>query len=94
LQQVPDEFDTWVREVVARLEDAAARRERAIDEAYAELAHLAGDRGAFARAVKSLPDRWIRPAMFLRLDGRSTELAVWRHVRPEASDPFTTDEEN
>ncbi|MFF4099347.1 RNA ligase [Streptomyces sp. NPDC001903] len=94
LQQVPDEFDTWVREVVARLEDAAAERERAIDEAYARLAPLAGDRGAFARAVKALPDRWIRPAMFLRLDGRSTALAVWRQVRPEASDPFTTDEEN
>ncbi|TDU74537.1 RNA ligase [Streptomyces sp. KS 21] len=94
LEQVPDEFDSWVREVVARLEDAAAQRERAIDEAFAGLAPLAGDRGAFARAVRALPDRRIRPAMFLRLDGRSTELAVWRDVRPEASDPFTTDEEN
>lgn len=91
---MPDEFDTWVREVVARLEDAAAQRERAIDEAYAGLAHLAGDRAAFARAAKALPDRWIRAAMFLRLDGRSTELVVWRDVRPEASDPFTTDEEH
>ncbi|MER7463609.1 T4 RnlA family RNA ligase [Streptomyces sp. NPDC097981] len=94
LQQVPDEFDAWVREVVAGLEDAAAQRERAIDEAFAQLAHLTGDRGAFARAAKALPDRWIRAAMFLRLDSRSTELVVWRDVRPEASDPFTTDEEN
>ncbi|MEV0411597.1 RNA ligase [Streptomyces sp. NPDC050448] len=94
LEQVPDEFDTWVREVVASLEDAAAQREGAIDEAFAQLAHLAGDRGGFARAVKALPDRWIRAAMFLRLDNRSTELVVWRDVRPEASDPFTTDEEN
>ncbi|MFE6846722.1 RNA ligase [Streptomyces sp. NPDC057686] len=94
LEQVPDEFDTWVREVVARLEDAAAQRERAIDEAFARLAPLAGDRGAFARAVQALPDRRIRPAMFLRLDNRSTELVVWRDVRPESSDPFTTDEEN
>ncbi|MFI5999606.1 RNA ligase [Streptomyces sp. NPDC051366] len=94
LEQVPDEFDTWVREVVTRLEDAAAQRERAIDEAFAQLAPLAGDRGAFARAVRALPDRRIRPAMFLRLDNRSTELVVWRDVRPEPSDPFTTDEEN
>ncbi|MET9888239.1 T4 RnlA family RNA ligase [Streptomyces sp. NPDC006430] len=94
LEQVPDEFDAWVREVVARLDAAAAQRERAIDEAFAQLAHLAGDRGAFARAVKALPDRWMRAAMFLRLDDRSTELVVWRDVRPEASDPFTTDEEN
>ncbi|MGW2585921.1 RNA ligase [Streptomyces virginiae] len=94
LDQVPDEFDVWVREVIERLESEAALRERAIDEAYAGLAHLAADRGAFARAVKALPAREIRAAMFLRLDGRSTELAVWRNVRPETSDPFTNDEEN
>ncbi|WP_314247721.1 RNA ligase [Streptomyces kutzneri] len=94
LDQVPDEFDAWVREVIERIESEAARRERANDEAYAGLAHLAADRGAFARAVKTLPDREVRAAMFLRLDGRSTELAVWRNVRPETSDPFTNDEEN
>ncbi|MGW5348096.1 RNA ligase [Streptomyces sp. HUAS TT3] len=94
LEQVPDEFDTWVRGVIARLEDEAARRERAIDEAFAQLAHLASDRGAFARAAKALPDSGIRAALFLRLDNRPTELVVWRHVRPQASDPFTTDEEN
>ncbi|MFF4421821.1 RNA ligase [Streptomyces sp. NPDC001549] len=94
LDQVPDEFDAWVREVIERIESEAARRERANDEAYAGLVHLAADRGAFARAVKTLPDREVRAAMFLRLDGRSTELAVWRNVRPETSDPFTNDEEN
>ncbi|MGW0750865.1 phosphatase domain-containing protein [Streptomyces sp. NPDC002587] len=94
LEQVPDEFDTWVREVIARLEDAAARHERAIDEAYAGLVHLAADRGAFARAVKELGDRGVRAAMFMRLDGRSTELTTWRHVRPETGDPYITDEEN
>ncbi|MET9572863.1 AAA family ATPase [Streptomyces virginiae] len=94
LEQVPDEFDHWVREVIAGLEEAAARHERAIDEAYAGLAHLAADRGAFARAVAQLPDRTVRPAMFMRLDGRPTELTTWRRVRPEAADPYITDEEN
>ncbi|MFD9359855.1 RNA ligase [Streptomyces sp. NPDC060031] len=94
LEQVPDEFDTWVRSVIERLEEEAARRERAIDEAYAAIAHLAGDRGAFARAAKELPDARIRGALFQRLDNRPTELFVWRQVRPETSDPFTTDEEN
>ncbi|MET9606904.1 AAA family ATPase [Streptomyces sp. NPDC006512] len=93
LEQVPDEFDAWVREVIARLEERAAAHERAIDEAYAGLAHLAGDRGAFARAVKELPDREVRPAMFLRLDGRPTELTTWRRVRPEVADSYATDEE-
>ncbi|MFC9292621.1 RNA ligase [Streptomyces sp. NPDC057011] len=94
LEQVPDEFDSWVREVIARLEEEAARHERAIDEAYAGLVHLAGDRGAFARAVQELGDRTVRPAMFQRLDGRPTELTTWRQVRPETADPYTTDEED
>ncbi|MEV7612074.1 RNA ligase [Streptomyces sp. NPDC089799] len=95
LEQVPDEFDAWVRGVIARLEDAAAARQRAIDEAYGTVAHLGADRGAFARAVKALPvEPGIRSAMFLRLDGRPTDLLVWRAVRPETADPFTTDEEN
>ncbi|MFJ6780201.1 AAA family ATPase [Streptomyces yangpuensis] len=94
LEQVPDEFDHWVREVIAGLEEAAARHERAIDEAYAGLADLTADRGAFARAVAKLPDRTVRPAMFMRLDGRSTELTTWRQVRPETADPYIADEEN
>lgn len=94
LEQVPDEFDSWVRGVVAGIEKQVADRERAIDEAFRSLAHLGGDRGAFARAVRALPDAALRPAMFLRLDGRPTELVTYRSTRPEASDPFKTDEEN
>ncbi|MFG2286665.1 RNA ligase [Streptomyces sp. NPDC048595] len=94
LEQVPDEFDAWVHEVIARIEKNVAGREHAIDEAYRSLAHLAGDRGAFARAVRELPDAAVRPAMFQRLDGRPTELVTYRSFRPEASDPFKNDEEN
>ncbi|MET9437166.1 RNA ligase [Streptomyces sp. NPDC006551] len=94
LEQVPDEFDAWVRGVIARLEDEAEARSRAIEDAYRSIAHLAADRGAFARAVRDLRDEGLRAAMFLRLDGRPTDLVVWRAVRPEATDPFTTDQEN
>ncbi|WP_069773460.1 RNA ligase [Streptomyces sp. LUP30] len=94
LEQVPDEFDAWVRALVAGIEKQVEDRERAIDDAFRSLAPLAGDRGAFARAVGALPDPALRPAMFLRLDGRPTELVTYRSVRPEASDPFQTDEEN
>ncbi|MEE1830162.1 RNA ligase [Streptomyces sp. SP17KL33] len=94
LEQVPDEFDAWVRGVVAGIDKQVEDRERAIDEAFRSLAHLAGDRGAFARAVRQLPDAAVRPAMFQRLDGRSTVLVTYRSTRPEASDPFKNDEEN
>lgn len=94
LEQVPDEFDAWVREVIGRIEQAVADRERAIDEAFRSLAPLADDRAAFARAARALPDAAVRPAMFQRLDGRTTELMTYRSARPEAADPFKTDEEN
>lgn len=94
LEQVPDEFDAWVRGVIARIEKDVADRERAIDDAYRSLAHLTGDRAVFARAAQALPDAAVRPAMFLRLEGRTTELATYRSVRPEASDPFKNDQEN
>lgn len=94
LEQVPDEFDAWVRGVVAGIDKQVEDRERAIDEAFRSLAHLAGDRGAFARAVRELPDAALRPAMFQRLDGRPTVLVTYRSTRPEAADPFKNDEEN
>ncbi|RSS82275.1 RNA ligase [Streptomyces sp. WAC06614] len=94
LELVPDEFDTWVRTVVDRIETACAQRERDVDAAYASLAHLGADRAAFARAVRALPDREVRATLFLRLDGRSTEFVTYRSARPETSDPFATDEEN
>ncbi|MFF8805660.1 T4 RnlA family RNA ligase [Streptomyces omiyaensis] len=94
LEQVPDEFDAWVRSVIAGLEETYAARQRAIDEAYARLEPLAADRGAFARAAGRLADPGLRSAVFLRLDGRATDLFVWRSLRPETADPFTTDEEN
>ncbi|MFH9552944.1 RNA ligase [Streptomyces sp. NPDC017435] len=94
LEQVPDEFDAWVRGVIAGIEKQVGDREQAIDAAFRSLARLADDRGAFARAAAALPDASLRPAMFLRLDGRPTELVTYRSARPEASDPFKTDEEN
>ncbi|MEU8890871.1 RNA ligase [Streptomyces sp. NPDC048442] len=94
LEQVPDEFDAWVRGVIARLEEALTDRERAIDDAYATIAHLGGDRAAFARAAQALADRAVRAAMFQRLAGKPTELLVWRSLKPVAADPFKTDEDS
>jgi RNA ligase len=94
LEQVPDEFDAWVRGVITRIERDVADRERAIDAAYRSIAHLAGDRAVFARAAQAQLDAAVRPAMFQRLEGRTTELITYRSLRPEAADPFKNDEEN
>lgn len=93
LEQVPDEFDTWVRSVAARLEhEARALDARAVNE-YAAIAHLSGDRGEFARAAQHIGHQGVRACMFLHLDGRPTDLHLWRAVKPEASAPFVADDE-
>ncbi|MCX5205321.1 T4 RnlA family RNA ligase [Streptomyces sp. NBC_00237] len=94
LEQVPDEFDAWVRGVITRLEEALSERERAIDAAYATISHLGGDRAAFARAAQALRDRAVKAAMFQRLEGKPTDLVVWRALKPVAADPFKTDEDS
>jgi RNA ligase len=93
LEQVPDEFDTWVRTVAARLEQAADTLvDRAVTE-FDAIAHHAGNRGEFARAAQSIDHPGVRAAMFLILDGKPAALHLWRSVRPESSTPFAADDE-
>jgi RNA ligase len=93
LDTVPDEFDTWVRTVVARLEqDAASLAEQARAE-YDLIAHLAGDRGAFARAAQGIAHQGVRACMFLLLDGRPIDLHLWRAIKPEATAPYVADDD-
>lgn len=93
LDAVPDEFDQWVKSVAARLEFQARQLQaRNVDE-YAKVAHLADDRGAFARTVQSIDDSAVRACMFLMLDGRPTGLHLWRAIRPETAAPYAADDE-
>lgn len=93
LETVPDEFDTWVRSVAARLDREATQREQLVNLAYRGIAHLATDRAAFAHAAQMISDPANRACMFLMLDGRPTGLHLWRAIKPEASVPFVADDE-
>jgi RNA ligase len=94
LETVPDEFDTWVRSVVARLEEQAAVLAERVTEEYQKIAHLSGDRGEFARAAQAIDGQAVRACMFLILDGRPVDLHLWRAIKPEASVPFVADDED
>jgi len=92
LDNVPDEFDQWVRGICADLTARADTLLAEIEAAFEELLPLAEDRGAFARAAQRL-DPAVRAAMFLMLDGKELALHIWRTIKPEVSTPFRDDEE-
>lgn len=92
LDNVPDEFDQWVRGICANLTAHADALLSEIEAAFEELAPLRADRGAFARAAQNLAPE-IRAALFLMLDGKDLALHIWRTVKPETTTPFRDDEE-
>lgn len=92
LDNVPDEFDQWVRGICAELTAHVEALELEIEDAFTERSHLRGDRAAFARSVAGL-DPTVRAAMFLRLDGKDLALHIWRNVKPDTVTPFRDDEE-
>jgi RNA ligase len=93
LDAVPDEFDQWVKSVIARLEFQARTLNARVVSEYAAISHLGADRGVFARAVQRIDDQAVRACMFLMLDGRSTDLHLWRAIRPETATPYVADDE-
>jgi RNA ligase len=78
--------------VCADLEARAVELTERIEAAHRDLAHLAGDRGAYARAAKDV-EGFVRAGMFLLLDGRPIAMHVWREVKPEATAGFRDDDE-
>lgn len=87
--RVPDEFATWVGEVVDRL--------RGLVASYVGMAHYEferigriPDRKAFAeQAVKTD----CRAALFRLYDGRSIEDLAWKSCRPRGDTPYAVDGE-
>lgn len=93
LEQVPDEFDAWVRSVVGRLERELDAVEVLVSHEFERIAHLGVDRGEFARAAQGIEHPAVRACMFLMLDGRPTGLHLWRAIKPDTAAPFRTDDE-
>lgn len=90
LDRVPDEFDRWVKDCIQNLM-ADYTRIRKWSEGY--LMDLLGETGELDRKAKAL---WIREhvpddmhsIVFLMLDEKRYEQAIWRKVKPEYAKPF------
>ncbi|GAB2936686.1 hypothetical protein GCM10027280_26010 [Micromonospora polyrhachis] len=82
VEPLPDEFHTWVREVVATLTATVEERVVEIETAYQEIVAALPEgwtRREFAQAVHQHPDRG---QLFLRLDGKDVRPLLWQRVRP------------
>jgi RNA ligase len=86
LENVPDEFDAWVRGIAADLTAKKGELEAEIDAAYAGLR-----KDFAAKANAHRPE--VRAGLFLKLDGRGLETHLWREAQPDALAPFRDDVE-
>lgn len=93
LENVPDEFDAWVRSTAAELELAAETIRLRIVDLHARMLPLAPTRADFARLAQQETESAVRSGLFLALDGKDLGPHCWKAVRPGPSTPFVTDEE-
>ena len=89
---VPDEFDSYVRGVVARLTDEFALASLSAGRLAESL--RGDDRGEIARSLTAATsDKTLRAAVFALLDGKDPAPIIWRSLYPAASRSFKEDDD-
>lgn len=88
IEQLPDEFHSWVSSIAREITDGVNRRHRELNDAFRDVVLRMPDgwqprtragRGTFAQAVSGHPDRW---AMFAILDAKDIWSDLWRRADP------------
>jgi len=87
LDRVPDEFDTWVKEVVRDLQTQFDTIKTDMEAEFRELI----DKKEFADKIADNPNRSL---LFKRLDSYSPQLdeMIWKLLKPKYEKPFKKDE--
>ncbi|MHB1773398.1 MAG: T4 RnlA family RNA ligase [Acidimicrobiales bacterium] len=92
IKGVPDEFDAYVRGVVARLTDEFALA--SLEAGRLGESFRGDDRGETARALTAATsDKTLRAAVFALLDGKDPSPIIWRSLYPSASKSFKEDDD-
>lgn len=89
LEDVPDEFNTYVRTTVEGFAAAVAERVARAEAVFATL-DPTWTRKEAAAAIAADPDRWL---VFRLLDGQPCEDIAWKELRPAADTAFAVDDE-
>lgn len=83
VEQIPDEFHSWVREVAAAFEqrfaELRANAQRVHEQIVAQVGEQAPRREYAAAAVTHQP---LTPYLFNLLDGRDPAAGIWKALRP------------
>lgn len=92
LENVPDEFDAWVRDTCDGLMQKADALRRTIMDTWGEIRYDFLSRRAAAQQISGYPPL-IRAGLFMLMDGKSIEPHVWHSIRPTAETPFRDTDE-
>jgi RNA ligase len=92
LERVPDEFDQWVRAVVADLHTNYAALDAEYRALYASLGPAASRRER-SEQIRKLPDKSAQSALFLLDSGQGIEHLIWRAIAPSRQ-AFTVDRDS
>jgi RNA ligase len=89
LDAVPDEFYAYVREEETRLRAGFDELATQVAHAYAHVAPngSVSDRAGVARALAPYP-KWVRSAVFSKLDNKNVDHLLWAQIRPAEHVPY------
>lgn len=79
LATLPDELHPWTRDVADQLTGAVEYHAARVERHFAQLAHLADDRPAFAAEAKQAHD--LTPWLFQRLDGKDYRTSILKTLK-------------
>ena len=92
LENVPDEFDEWAREVEGRIVDECDEYEFMARALYMHLLDrydISTQRGELARdLISSVDNSTLRGVVFAMIDKKDYAPIIWKAVYPMASSPF------
>ncbi len=88
LEDVPDEFYTWVNAIVTGLESDFEKLRREAQAIFDATKHRLGASGRKEYASEFTRHGPLSSILFSMLDGKDPSPIIWSRIRPEASLPF------
>jgi hypothetical protein len=95
LEEVPDEFDSWVRQWIKAIQFAYVMKEKSAREwlGKVQIASHPSRKSEAEWILANVPKEYQGP-VFSMLDGKNYSEHIWRAIRPEYQKPFWNQDSN